>query len=133
VERTRGQTLKAFLEAESYDGPSLIIAYSHCIAHGIDMTKGLEQQKLASDSAYWLLYRYDPCLKDEGKNPFQLDSKAPKIPFKTYALNENRYRMLSQTNPDHAEALMQQAQEAITARWQNYEQLARNPAKVVET
>ena len=128
-----GQTLKAFLEAESYDGPSLIIAYSHCIAHGIDMTKGLEQQKLASESAYWPLYRYDPRLKAEDKNPFQLDSKAPKIPFKTYALNENRYRMLSQTNPDHAEALMQQAQEAITKRWQNYEQLAHNPAQVVET
>jgi pyruvate-ferredoxin/flavodoxin oxidoreductase len=119
-----GQTLKAFLEAESYDGPSLIIAYSHCIAHGIDMTKGLEQQKLASESAYWPLYRYDPRLKAEGKNPFQLDSKAPKIPFKTYAQNENRYRMLSQTNPDHAAALMQQAQDAITTRWQNYERLA---------
>jgi pyruvate-ferredoxin/flavodoxin oxidoreductase len=125
-----GQTLKAFLEAESYDGPSLIIAYSHCIAHGIDMTKGLEQQKLASESAYWPLYRYDPRLKVDGKNPFQLDSKAPKIPFKTYALNENRYRMLSQTNPDHAEALMQQAQEAITARWQNYERLAHAQGEV---
>jgi pyruvate-ferredoxin/flavodoxin oxidoreductase len=119
-----GQTLKAFLEAESYNGPSLIIAYSHCIAHGIDMTKGLEQQKLASESAYWPLYRYDPRLKAEGKNPFQLDSKAPKIPFKTYALNENRYRMLEQTNPDHAAALMQQAQDAITARWQTYQRLA---------
>jgi pyruvate-ferredoxin/flavodoxin oxidoreductase len=118
------QTLKAFLEAESYNGPSLIIAYSHCIAHGIDMTKGLEQQKLASESAYWPLFRYDPRLKAEGKNPFQLDSKAPKIPFKTYALNENRYRMLSQTNPDHADALMQQAQEAINTRWQSYERLA---------
>jgi pyruvate-ferredoxin/flavodoxin oxidoreductase len=119
-----GQTLKAFLEAESYNGPSLIIAYSHCIAHGIDMTKGLEQQKLASESAYWPLFRYDPRLKTEGKNPFQLDSKAPKIPFKTYALNENRYRMLEQTNPDHAAALMQQAQDAITARWQTYQRLA---------
>jgi pyruvate-ferredoxin/flavodoxin oxidoreductase len=119
-----GQTLKAFLEAESYDGPSLIIAYSHCIAHGIDMTKGLEQQKLASESAYWPLYRYDPRLKTAGKNPFQLDSKAPKIPFKNYALNENRYRMLSQTNPEHADALMQHAQAAITARWQTYERLA---------
>jgi pyruvate-ferredoxin/flavodoxin oxidoreductase len=119
-----GQTLKAFLEAESYNGPSLIIAYSHCIAHGIDMTKGLEQQKLASESAYWPLYRYDPRLKAEGKNPLQLDSKAPKIPFETYALNENRYRMLLQTNPDHAETLLQQAQEAIITRWQNYQRLA---------
>jgi pyruvate-ferredoxin/flavodoxin oxidoreductase len=128
-----GQTLKAFLEAESYDGPSLIIAYSHCIAHGIDMTKGLEQQKLASESAYWPLYRYDPRLKAEGKNPFQLDSKAPKIPFKTYALNENRYRMLSQTNPEHADVLLQHAQEAINTRWQTYERLAHTPAKAVET
>jgi pyruvate-ferredoxin/flavodoxin oxidoreductase len=128
-----GQTLKAFLEAESYNGPSLIIAYSHCIAHGIDMTKGLEQQKLASESAYWPLYRYDPRLKVEGKNPFQLDSKAPKIPFKNYALNENRYRMLSQTNPEHADALLQHAQEAINTRWQTYERLAHTPVKVAET
>jgi pyruvate-ferredoxin/flavodoxin oxidoreductase len=128
-----GQTLKAFLEAESYDGPSLIIAYSHCIAHGIDMTKGLEQQKLASESAYWPLYRFDPRLKAESKNPFQLDSKAPKIPFKNYALNENRYRMLSQTNPEHADALLQHAQEAINTRWQTYERLAHTPVKVAET
>jgi pyruvate-ferredoxin/flavodoxin oxidoreductase len=119
------QTVKAFLEAESYPGPSLIIAYSHCIAHGIDMAKGLEQQKLAAESAYWPLYRYDLRLQDQGKNPFQLDSKAPKHSFKDYALNENRYRMLSQTNPQEAEMLFKAAQEAITRRWHKYEDLAK--------
>ena len=88
------QTLNAIIEAESYDGPSIIIAYSQCIAHGINMAKGMEQQKLAVDSGHWPLYRYDPRLVDEGKNPFQLDSKAPSIPLKEYAYNENRYRML---------------------------------------
>ena len=75
------QTVNAFLEAESYDGPSLIIAYSHCIAHGINMAKGLDQQQLAVDTGYWPLYRYDPRLKEDGKNPFQLDSRAPKMPL----------------------------------------------------
>jgi len=77
------QVLKAFKEAESYDGPSIIIAYAHCIAHGIDMTKGLQQQKLANESGYWPIYRYDPRLKEQGKNPFQLDSKAPKAPSRS--------------------------------------------------
>ena len=123
------QTVKAFLEAESYEGPSLIIAYSHCIAHGIDMRKGLEQQKLASQSGYWPLYRYDPRLKAEAKNPFQLDSRAPKLSFKEYALNETRYRMLYQSNPKEAEALLKQAQEGIHERWQHYEDLAKQEAK----
>ncbi|MCA9836444.1 MAG: pyruvate:ferredoxin (flavodoxin) oxidoreductase [Trueperaceae bacterium] len=118
------QTVKAFLEAESYDGPSLIIAYSHCIAHGIDMAKGLEQQKLASQSGYWPLYRFDPRLKDAGKNPFQLDSRAPKLTFKDYALNETRYRMLFQSNPKEAESLLNHAQELVTERWHRYEELA---------
>jgi pyruvate-ferredoxin/flavodoxin oxidoreductase len=118
------QTIKAFLEAESYDGPALIIAYSHCIAHGIDMAKGLNQQKLAVDSGYWPLYRYDPRLRAQGKNPLQLDSGAPKIPFKDYAYNEARYRMLQQSHPEEAEALMAAAQEAIHARWKQYEALA---------
>ncbi|GEM83541.1 pyruvate:ferredoxin (flavodoxin) oxidoreductase [Meiothermus hypogaeus] len=134
------QTLKAFLEAESYDGPALIIAYSHCIAHGIDMAKGMEQQKLAAESAYWPLYRYDPRLKAQGKNPFQLDSRPPKISFKDYALHENRYRMLRQINPE-AEQMFQAAQEAILARWKTYEEMAqsheqeaaaRTPAKATE-
>lgn len=118
------QTVKAFMEAESYDGPSLIIAYSHCIAHGIDMTKGLTQQKLATESGHWPLYRFDPRLKEQGQNPFQLDSRAPKVSFKDYALNENRYRMLMQTNPSQANALLSAAQEAVTARWHEYQSLA---------
>lgn len=123
------QTLKAFIEAESYDGPSLIIAYSHCIAHGIDMAKGLEQQKLATQSAYWPLYRFDPRLKDDGKNPFQLDSRAPKIAFKDYALNETRYRMLYQTNPAQADSLFKQAQDVVSERWHAYESLAKKEVR----
>jgi pyruvate-ferredoxin/flavodoxin oxidoreductase len=117
-------TVRAFLEAEAYDGPSLIIAYSHCIAHGIDMAKGMNQQKLAVDSGYWPLYRYNPALRAEGKNPLQLDSKAPKIPFRDYAYNETRYRMLAQSNPEAAERLLAEAQEAVKAHWQKYEQMA---------
>jgi pyruvate-ferredoxin/flavodoxin oxidoreductase len=117
-------TVRAFLEAEAYDGPSLIIAYSHCIAHGIDMAKGMNQQKLAVDSGYWPLYRYNPALKAEGKNPLQLDSKAPKIPLKDYVYNETRYRMLTQSNPEAAERLLVEAQEAVKAHWQQYEKMA---------
>jgi len=118
------QVLKAFKEAESYDGPSIIIAYAHCIAHGIDMTKGLQQQKLANESGYWPIYRYDPRLKEQGKNPFQLDSKAPKSPVKEHMYNETRYRVLSQTDPDMAERLLRAAQETVNERWQMYERLA---------
>ena len=119
------QTVKAFLEAEAYDGPSLIIAYSHCIAHGINMAKGMEQQKLASQSGYWPLYRYDPRRADVGDNPFQLDSRPPKISFRDYALNENRYRMLALANPDEAEHLLNSAQDAVNAHWKRYETLAK--------
>jgi pyruvate-ferredoxin/flavodoxin oxidoreductase len=118
------QTIKAFLEAESYDGPSLIIAYSHCIAHGIDMSKGLDQQKLAVDSGYWPLYRFDPRLKAEDKNPLQLDSKPPKIPLQDYIYNETRYRMLTRSNPDAAARLLTEAQKAVNERWQRYQQMA---------
>ncbi len=118
------QVVNAFLEAESYDGPSLIIAYSHCIAHGINMAKGLEQQKLAVEAGYWPLYRFDPRLKEQGKNPFQLDSRAPKIPLSEYAYNENRYRMLTQSAPERAEELMDAAQKAVYDRWQKYEKMA---------
>jgi pyruvate-ferredoxin/flavodoxin oxidoreductase len=117
-------TVKAFLEAESYDGPALIIAYSHCIAHGIDMAKGMAQQKLASESGYWPLYRYDPRLAAQGLSPFQLDSRSPKIPFKEYALNEGRYRMLQHIDPQEAERLLDEAQAAIAARWQQLKQRA---------
>ncbi|MCD6290251.1 MAG: pyruvate:ferredoxin (flavodoxin) oxidoreductase [Anaerolineae bacterium] len=118
-------TVRAFLEAESYDGPSLIIAYSHCIAHGIDMEKGFQQQKLAVDSGYWILYRYDPRRKVEGKNPLQLDSRAPKIPLKEYAYNEVRYRTLLRTNEEAAERLLAEAQKFVEEHWHKYEQLAK--------
>jgi len=118
------QTLKAFLEADAYDGPSLIIAYSHCIAHGIDMRKGLEQQKLAVQAGHWPLYRYNPVLADEGKNPLQLDSKAPSIPMDEYAYNETRYRMLLQSDEGRAEALMRSARSDSAKRWQLYQQMA---------
>jgi pyruvate-ferredoxin/flavodoxin oxidoreductase len=118
------QTLQAFQEAESYPGPSLIIAYSHCIAHGINMAKGLEQQALATQSGYWPLYRFDPRLKAEGKNPFQLDSKAPSIALREYAYNENRYRLLEQSNPVVAAQLMEAAQATVNERWQIYTELA---------
>jgi pyruvate-ferredoxin/flavodoxin oxidoreductase len=117
--------LKAFQEAESYEGPSLIIAYSHCIAHGIDMTQGLNQQKLASESGYWPLYRFDPRLRKQGKNPFQLDSKAPKIPLKEYMYNENRFRMLIQVDPDAAAELAAAGQEFVNDRWKMYENMAK--------
>ncbi len=118
------QTLKAFTEADSYEGPSLIIAYSHCINHGIDMSKGLEQQKLAVASGAWPLYRYDPRLAAEGKNPLQLDSKAPSVKVSEYAYNETRYRMLLQSDEERAEMLMKAAQADAERRWSLYEQMA---------
>jgi len=117
-------TLKAFIEAESHDGPSLIIAYSHCIAHGIDMSKGMNQQKLAVDSGCWPLYRYDPRLATEGKNPFQLDSKEPSIALKDYIYTEGRYRILQQSDPAAARSLLGQAQEDVKERWSYYKQLS---------
>jgi pyruvate-ferredoxin/flavodoxin oxidoreductase len=119
-----GHTVKAFLEAEAYDGPSLIIAYSHCIAHGIDMAKGMQQQKLAADSGHWLLYRYNPALRAEGQNPLQLDSKAPKIPLKEYIYTENRYRMLAQSDPEAAARLLAEGDEGVKERREKYEQMA---------
>ncbi len=118
------QTLRAFIDAEAYDGPSLIIAYSHCIAHGIEMNKGLEQQKLAVQSGYWPLYRYNPQLSAEGKNPLILDSKEPTVPLETYAYNETRYRMLLQSDEQRAESLMQLARQDVKDRWHQYQQLA---------
>jgi pyruvate-ferredoxin/flavodoxin oxidoreductase len=123
------QTLRAILEAEAYPGPSLIIAYSHCISHGINMAKGLDQQRLAVESGYWPLYRFDPRLREEGKNPFQLDSKPPKIAFRDYAMNETRYRMLAMSDPQAAERLMIQAQAWIEAKWKEMEYLAAEPAE----
>jgi pyruvate-ferredoxin/flavodoxin oxidoreductase len=117
-------TLKTFMEAESHDGPSLIIAYSHCIAHGIDMSKGLNQQKMAVDSGYWPLYRYDPRLTSEGKNGFQLDSREPALPLKDYIYTEGRYRILQQTDPAAAKYLLGQAQAGVTERWRYYKRLS---------
>ncbi len=118
------QTIKALEEAVSYDGPSLIIAYSHCIAHGIDMAKGLEQQDLAAKSGYWPLYRFDPRRIDEGKNPLQLDSRKPSVPFREYAYNENRYRMLRQTRPEAAAQFAEESQRLIDERWKRYNAMA---------
>jgi pyruvate-ferredoxin/flavodoxin oxidoreductase len=118
------QTVKAFLEAEAHPGPSLIIAYSQCIAHGIDMAKGMTQQKLAVESGYWPLYRFDPGLESEGKNPFQLDSRDPKIPLQDYIYTEGRYRMLQRSDPEAAKILLEQAQASVNHRWKQYKQLA---------
>jgi len=118
------QTLKAFIEADAYNGPSLIIAYSHCIAHGIDMKKGLEQQKLLSQTGLWPLYRYNPTLADEGKNPLQLDSREPTVAVKDYAYNETRYRMLVQSDEARAEMLMNEATEFAQRKWDLYKQMA---------
>jgi pyruvate-ferredoxin/flavodoxin oxidoreductase len=118
------QTLLAFREAERYPGPSLILAYSHCIAHGIDMRFGMRQQKLAVTSGHWPLMRYNPVLRDEGRNPFMLDSQRPRASLKEYAEREIRYRVLASTNPDGAERLMALAQEDIVVRWGVYEEMA---------
>jgi pyruvate-ferredoxin/flavodoxin oxidoreductase len=118
------QTLRTFLEAEAYDGPALIIAYSHCINHGIDMKRGLDQQKLAVQAGLWPLFRYNPDLLKEGKNPLQLDSKEPTVAVKDYAYNETRYRSLVQSNEVRAQMLMQKAQEDAAQRWLRYKQLA---------
>ena len=118
------QTVKAFVEAESYDGPSLIIAYSHCIAHGINLRYGFDQQQLAVDSGAWVLYRYDPRRAEQGLNPLQLDSKAPKVPVKDYAYNETRFKMLTQSKPEEATRLLALMQRDVNERWRMYEQLA---------
>jgi len=118
------QTVKAFVEAESYDGPSLIIAYSHCISHGINMRLGFDQQQAAVDSGAWVLYRYDPRRASQGLNPLQLDSKGPKIPLKDYIYSETRFKMLTQSDPAEAERLLELAQQDVEARWRMYQQFA---------
>jgi pyruvate-ferredoxin/flavodoxin oxidoreductase len=120
-------TVKAFLEAEAFDGPSLIIAYSHCIAHGYDMSQGMAQQKAAVLSGYWPLMRYNPDLRLEGRNPFQLDSRAPSIPFKQYAYQEARYTMLARSNPEMARELLHLAQEDVHRQWGVYANRAAMP------
>ena len=121
------QTLKAFLEAEAYDGPSLIIAYSHCIAHGYDLLYGLEQQKAAVQSGYWPLARFNPELTRQGKNPLQLDSRPPSLPLEKYVYNETRYTMLARSDPEAAKRLLELAQEDVNSRWRLYENWAAMP------
>ena len=116
--------VKALLEAENYDGPSLIICYAHCIAHGIDLRNGLNEQKKAVNSGHWLLYRYNPENAKEGKNPLTLDSKEPSIPLSDYIYGENRYKMLVKSNPERAEELAKIAQENVNARYDYYKKLA---------
>ena len=118
-------TVKAFVEAESYDGPSLIIAYCHCIAHGINMRTGFSHHQAAVQSGHWPLYRFDPRRAADGLNPLQLDSRAPKIPMKTYAESENRFKMLMKSQPERAAILLEQAQKAADFRYQEYERRAR--------
>jgi len=118
------QTLSAFREAEAYNGPSLILAYSHCIAHGYNLQNGMRQQDLAVASGYWPLIRYNPELRKSHENPFILDSQRPRISLKSYAYNELRYKMLAQTHPAEADRLLQLAQEALHQRWSVYEEMA---------
>ncbi len=118
------QTIRAFLEAEAYDGPSIIIAYSHCIAHGIDMARGMTNQKVAVETGYWQLFRYNPLLAHEGKNPFKLDSKPPTKSLKEFTSLETRFRMLEKSHPDRAKELGVQAQADVKERWALYEQYA---------
>jgi pyruvate-ferredoxin/flavodoxin oxidoreductase len=119
------QTVKAFQEAESYDGPSILLAYSHCIAHGYDLSLGLEQQKLAVDSAYWPLFRWDPRRVAAGQPGLVLDASAPKVDVGTFMSNETRFRMLEKTNPERAKMLLGLAREQVASRWAIYENLAR--------
>jgi pyruvate-ferredoxin/flavodoxin oxidoreductase len=118
------QTLEAIREAEAYDGPSLVIAYAHCIAHGIDMAKGMHQQKLAVESGHWPLYRYDPRRVSADKHPLKLDSKEPSKPLAEYLYNESRYRQLVQADPDAAARLLEQAQEGVKAHRKIYLRMA---------
>jgi pyruvate-ferredoxin/flavodoxin oxidoreductase len=118
------QTLRALLEAESYDGPSIVIAYSPCIAHGYDMARSLDQTKLAVQSGHWPIYRYDPRLAEQGQNPLVIESKEPSIPISQYAYNETRYKMLTQLDEARAEDLMHKAQQDAKSRWTLYQQMA---------
>jgi len=118
------QTVRAMIEADAYDGPSIVIAYSHCIAHGIDMAKGMDNQVAAVDSGAWTLYRFNPDLYNKGEHPLKLDSKAPKMTYEQWAMTETRFRSLAQIMPDRARALMEQGQREAKARWKLYEALA---------
>jgi pyruvate-ferredoxin/flavodoxin oxidoreductase len=123
------QTVKAFQEAEAYNGPAIIIAYSHCIAHGFDLAYGNEQQKNAVLSGYWPLMRYNPALREDGKNPFQLDSRAPSIPLKEYSYHEARYTMLARSHPETAKKLLEEAQDDVERAWRVYSGRAAMPGR----
>jgi pyruvate-ferredoxin/flavodoxin oxidoreductase len=126
------QTLKAFIEAEAFDGPSIIIAYSHCIAHGIDMSNPLQNQKAAVDSGQWILYRYNPDKIALGENPLTLDSKPRKTKIEDYMMMENRFKMLIKSKPKLAKQYMDQAQKDAEYRWKHFQYLAaREGEKIV--
>jgi len=118
------QCIKAFLEAEAYPGPSLIVAYAPCINHGIDMSKTQQEEKLAVDTGYWILYRYNPLLAKEGKNPLILDSREPKLEYQAFLNNEIRYRTLAQQFPEISQRLFKQAAEEAKARYLFYKKFA---------
>ena len=120
-------TLKAFIEAEKYDGPSLIIAYSHCIAHGIDMSTAMQHQKTMVEAGQWLLYRYHPDRAAAGQNPLQLDSRAIKRPVREFLEMENRFNQLTKSDPEAAEHLFAAAQRDVDTRWQMYSYFASKP------
>ena len=122
------QTLQALREAEAYPGPSLIIAYSHCIAHGIDMEQGLQQQKRAVDSGHWPLIRYNPLIREAGGIPFTLDSLRPSLLLADYRKHEGRFQSLARTNPEEAARLLGLAQEVVYQRWAIYEDMATRTA-----
>ena len=122
-------TLKALIEAEAYDGPALVIAYSHCIAHGINMTTGLQNQKAAVNSGHWLLYRFNPERAAKGENPLQLDSPAPRIKLGEYRAMENRFKMLAKSHPEASKTMLDQAQEEVNLRWKLYQHLAARDLK----
>ena len=116
--------LKTLLEAEAYNGPAIVIAYSHCIAHGIEMSEGLMEQKKAVDAGHWPLFRFNPDNLTQGKNPLTLDSKEPTLPLADYIYGENRFRMLKKSNPDVALKFVEQAQKDVKLRYSLYKQLA---------
>jgi len=118
------QTLKAFLEAESYDGPSLIICYSPCIAHGVDLSNNIRQQDLAVASGHWPLFRYDPRKVEQGENPLHMDSKEPSIPYRDFVNTETRFSVLQRTHPEAAERFLRLAQKRVKSRFFLYQQLA---------
>jgi pyruvate-ferredoxin/flavodoxin oxidoreductase len=118
------QTIQAMRDAEAYDGPSLILAYSHCIAHGFDLRDGMKQQHRAVASGYWPLFRFDPAMRRADMNPFRLDSTRPRIPVENFVYQENRYRILTQTRPEDARMLLREAQAAVDERYRVYEDMA---------